>query len=150
MVAMFAWGLRVGAGFSPPSSLDPCPTVTVTPVSSGGASSGRPRESRSMTRRPAASSSCATSYVFGAVVPSGISRTTVAEIPLHVSGQRGRYDSRRQQRDAEHEHSHSPRHRDRGLIRREPQRPVQWALYEPVQQLVHITLDPCEEPVEKH
>ena len=81
MVAILACGLRVGSGLSPPAILDPKPTVTVTPVSSGGASSGRLRESRSMTRRPAASSSRATSYVLGAVVPSGISSTAVARSP---------------------------------------------------------------------
>ena len=72
----------MGSGFSPPpSSLGPCPMVTVTPVSSGGASSGRPRESRSMTRWPTASSSFATSYVLDAVAPSGMSRVAVAKSP---------------------------------------------------------------------
>ena len=81
MVAMLGCGFRVGSGLSPPSSLDPSPTVTVTPVSSGGASCGRPLESRSMTRWPAASSSRATSCVLAAVAPSGISRTAVAMSP---------------------------------------------------------------------
>ena len=82
MVAILASGFSVGSGLSPPpSTRGRCPTVTVTPDSRGGASGSRPSDRPSMTRWPAASSSCATACVCCAVVPSGISRVAVAKSP---------------------------------------------------------------------